>query len=69
VYEGRIVSISAFAGGLLADVQAQVERDLIVARTRRVQHSRRLSQGSGEPGLDRHMHVFLGGQLRRVDVP
>ena len=50
-------------------MQPQVEGDLVVARARGMQHSRRLSQHRGESRFDRHVHVFLGRQLRRIDLP
>ena len=57
------------ASRLLADVQPQIERDLIVSRTGGVQHARRFSERCGETRLDRHVHVFLDRELRRVEVP
>ena len=47
---------------LLADVQPQIERDLIVPRARRVQHAGFLAERPRQQRLDRHVHVFLVGQ-------
>ena len=50
-------------------MEPQVERDLVVAGARRVQHPGRFSEHGRQPGLDRHVHVLLGRQLQRVEVP
>jgi hypothetical protein len=44
---------------LLADVEVQVQRHLVVARARRVQQARGLAERLGEQGLDGHVHVLL----------
>ena len=43
----------------IADVQAQIERDLVVARSRRVQPLRHGADALSELGLDGHVHVFF----------
>ena len=43
---------------VIAQPQAQVRRDLVVARTRRVQTPGRLTDEVGETGLDVHVDIF-----------
>ena len=54
---------------LLAHVQAQVERHLVVARSGGMQHAGRLAERAGEPRLDGHVHVLFRGQRLRVGIP
>ena len=46
-------------GALVAHVEAQVERDLVVARARRVQARRDRADALAELRLDGHVHVFF----------
>ncbi len=75
VYAGRSTSFSRAARSASAarsaldlpqkrrpavtDVQPEVQRDLVVARARRVQPSGHRAEAPAELRLDRHVHVFL----------
>ena len=48
------------AGQLVAQIQPQVERDLIVARTPGMQLAPGLANQRDQPALDREMDVFIG---------
>jgi len=52
-------------GALLADVQPQIQRDLIVARARRVEHAGGFAERAGEQRLDGHVDVFFVGKVGR----
>ena len=49
------------AGALIAHVQPQIERHLVVARTRGVEEAGALAEAPQKSRLHRHVDVFLGG--------
>lgn len=44
----------------VAQVEAKIERDLIVARARRVQLAPRFANLGDQPALDRQMYILVG---------
>ena len=55
----------------VAHPEPEIGRNLIVARARRVQPSRRLADQLGQPAFHVHMDVFeraLEGELARLDL-
>src|SRR5690606_39361865 len=55
-------------GDLGADVQVEIQCDLVVAAASGVQQAGDGSECGGEVGLDRHVHVLLFGEGERAGV-